>query len=428
MTSEDYQRAGDLFNQLREIPASARSAALDAACAGNAELHARVLRLLQADREATDDSFLERRAIEDAARLLTPDHPQSTMPGTRLGPYEIVALVGSGGMGEVFKARDTRLDRNVAVKISAERFSERFERECRAVAALNHPNICTLFDVGANYLVMEYIEGPTLAERIAAGAIPWAEALALARQTAEALEAAHEKGIVHRDLKPANIKLTADGKVKVLDFGLAKVLAANTASNANSTRMGIILGTPGYMSPEQARGTPADKRADIWSYGVVLFEMLTGRRAFGGETVSDTLAAVLRAEPDWAALPPETPLAVRRLLRRCLERDQRNRLPDIAVARLEIDEAQAAPAEVPAPPLRRSWLAWQMAMAAVALIALIAGIGWWRASRPAPAAPTRTPGRRDFHGLPSGEVQPRQNFSSLTRWPAPCRNFARRGR
>src|SRR5438309_3461894 len=197
--------------------------------------------------------------------------------GTRLGPYEIVSPIGAGGMGEVYKARDTRLDRTVAIKISAEQFSERFEREARAVAALNHPNICTLYDVGPNYLVMEYIEGPTLAERIAGGAIPLAEALPLARQIAEALEAAHEKGIVHRDLKPANIKLTADGKVKVLDFGLAKAFDNDTRSSdpANSptltisaTRAGMILGTAGYMSPEQARGVTVDKRADIWAYGV----------------------------------------------------------------------------------------------------------------------------------------------------------------
>src|SRR5437867_12033260 len=197
-------------------------------------------------------------------------------PGTKLGPYEIVAPIGAGGMGEVYQARDTRLDRIVAVKISAEQFTERFEREARAVAALNHPHICTLYDVGPNYLVMEYIEGPTLAERIRAGAIPLEEALPMARQIAEALEAAHEKGIVHRDLKPANIKLTTEGKVKVLDFGLAKAFDTeprNPSSDpANSptltisaTRAGMILGTAGYMSPEQARGVPVDKRSDIWA-------------------------------------------------------------------------------------------------------------------------------------------------------------------
>src|SRR5216117_3802153 len=270
--------------------------------------------------------------------------------GARLGPYEIIAPIGAGGMGEVYKARDTRLDRVVAVKICAEQFSERFEREARAVAALNHPNICALHDVGPNYLVMEYIEGPTLA-----GPMPLTEALPIARQIAEALEAAHEKGIIHRDLKPANIKLTADGKVKVLDFGLAKAFdndPRNPSSDpANSptltisaTRAGMILGTAGYMSPEQARGVPVDKLADIWAYGVVLYEMLTGREMFSGETVSDALAAVLKTEVDWSALTAETPAPIRRLLRRCLERDRKKRLRDIGDALVEIDEA-AAPAE-----------------------------------------------------------------------------------
>jgi serine/threonine protein kinase len=230
----------------------------------------------------------------------------SLSAGTRLGPYEILSLIGTGGMGEVYKARDTRLDRIVAVKVSAEQFGGRFEREARAIATLNHPNICTLYDVGPNYLVMEYIEGPTLAERIRAGAIPLEEALPIARQIAEALEAAHEKGIIHRDLKPANIKFTADGNVKVLDFGLAKALEADSVAadprssptlTLSATRAGVILGTAAYMSPEQARGAVVDKRADIWAFGVVLCEMLTGRRSFAGETVSDTLAAVLKNRP-----------------------------------------------------------------------------------------------------------------------------------
>src|SRR5438128_1868558 len=234
----------------------------------------------------------------------------SLSAGTRLGPYEILSLIGAGGMGEVYKARDTRLDRIVAIKVSKEQFSERFEREARAVAALNHPNICALYDVGPNYLVMEYVEGPTLA-----GPIALVEALPIARQIAEALEAAHEKGFIHRDLKPANIKLTTGGKVKVLDFGLAKAFDTDSriSDPANSptltisaTRAGMILGTAGYMSPEQARGVPVDKRADIWAYGVVLYEVLTGREMFCGETISDSLAAVLKTDVDWSALPPET--------------------------------------------------------------------------------------------------------------------------
>src|SRR6266513_6149453 len=304
----------------------------------------------------------------------------SLATGTRLGPYEILALIGAGGMGEVYKARDTRLDRTVAVKICAEQFSERFEREARAVAALNHPNICTLYDVGPNYLVMEDVEGPTLA-----GPIALAEALPIARQIAEALEAAQEKGIVHRDLKPANIKLTADGKVKVLDFGLAKAFDNDTrnpsSDPANSptltisaTRAGMILGTAGYMSPEQARGVPVDKRADIWAYGVVLYEMLTGREMFSGETVSDTLASVLKANFEWSGLPADTPAPIRRLLRRCLERDRKKRLADIADARLEIDEALSGAivekVTEPAAPSRARLLPWALA-AILAVIALL---------------------------------------------------------
>jgi serine/threonine-protein kinase len=258
-------------------------------------------------------------------------------------------------MGEVYKARDTRLNRIVAIKISTAQFTERFEREARAVAALNHPHICTLHDVGSDYLVMEFVDGPTLAERISAGAIPMEEALAISRQIAEAVEAAHEKGIVHRDLKPANVKLTSDGHVKVLDFGLAKALDPEPSTDPKSsptltlsaTRTGALLGTAAYMSPEQARGIAADKRADIWSFGVVLYEMLTGRHLFSGDTVSDTLAGVLKTELDWRALPPETPASIRRLLRHCLERDRKRRLHDISDALLEIDEAHTEP-EAPA--------------------------------------------------------------------------------
>jgi Tol biopolymer transport system component len=311
--------------------------------------------------------------------------------GTRLGPYEILAPIGAGGMGEVYRARDKRLDRAVAIKIAAERFSERFEREARAVAALNHPNICTLFDVGPNYLVMELVDGPTLAERIAAGRIALPESLVIARQMAEALEAAHEKGITHRDLKPANVKLTADGNVKVLDFGLAKasgcdsVAAGNPTSSPTQTlsvtRAGTILGTAAYMSPEQARGMPVDKRADIWAYGVVLYEMLTGRHSFAGETVSDTLAAVLKTDPDWSALPAETPQPIRRLLRRALERDRKRRLPDIAVARLEIDEAMAGSPETPAvatQPASRAILPWCIAALALVAFGVALALGHFR--------------------------------------------------
>jgi serine/threonine protein kinase/Tol biopolymer transport system component len=313
--------------------------------------------------------------------------------GTRLGPYEILARVGEGGMGEVYTARDTRLDRIVAVKISAAQFTERFEREARAVAALNHPHICTLHDVGPDYLVMEFVDGITLAERITAGAIPMDEALAIARQIAEALEAAHEKGIVHRDLKPANVKITTEGVVKVLDFGLAKSTEQASAASADATnsptltisptRAGMILGTAAYMSPEQIRGATVDKRSDIWAFGVVLYEMLARKRLFTGESVSDILAGVLRTDPDWRALPSATPPRICKLLRRCLERDRKQRLQAIGEARIAIDAPEEAPDGQKSRPL---WPIWPWIVALAAALTL-AGAGWWQATRPPPASP-----------------------------------------
>ena len=277
----------------------------------------------------------------------------SNMPlpaGTHLGPYEILALIGAGGMGEVYRARDPRVGREVAIKLAAERFSERFSREAHAVAALNHNNICHLFDVGPNYLVMELIEGPTLAERIKQGPISLEEALAIARQIAAALEAAHEKGVIHRDLKPANVKLTPEGVVKVLDFGLAKIAepaeAGRIPENSPTltldaaTRAGEIMGTAGYMSPEQARGKIADKRADIWAFGVVLYELVTGERLFRGADISEILAAVIKEEPKL----DRAPWKVRRLLAKCLEKDPKRRLRDIGDA-WELLETDTAPVE-----------------------------------------------------------------------------------
>jgi serine/threonine-protein kinase len=265
--------------------------------------------------------------------------------GDKLGPYEILGPIGAGGMGEVYRARDPRMGREVAIKVSAERFSDRFEREVRAVAALNHPNICQVYDVGPTYLVMELVEGPTLADRIRERAVPLEEALAIARQIGDALESAHEKGIVHRDLKPANVKVKPDGAVKVLDFGLAKVAAEAATAAASpdnsptltvgATQAGQILGTAAYMSPEQARGKTVDKRADIWAFGVVLYEMLTGRRLFEGETISDTLAGVLTKEPDWTGVP----LKAQRLLKSCLEKEPKRRLRDIGDAWCLLDDA-----------------------------------------------------------------------------------------
>jgi dipeptidyl aminopeptidase/acylaminoacyl peptidase len=331
--------------------------------------------------------------------------------GTRLGPYEIVAPLGAGGMGEVYRARDPKLNREVAIKVlppgvaqDAERLS-RFKREAQVLASLNHPNIAAIYGLDEAgdklFLVLELVEGEELADRLKRGAIPLDEAIELAKQIALALEEAHEKGIVHRDLKPANVKLTPDGKVKVLDFGLAKAYAADAVGHSGidsgnsptmthaATMAGMILGTAAYMSPEQARGKSVNKRADIWAFGVVLYEMLSGAQLFHGETVSDTLAAVLTRELDMKALPAGTPNAVRQLLRRCLERNPKNRLHDIADARIVLDElsrgetdglgvALAAP-DAAKTPARRRVLPW-----AIAALAVVAAVGF--ALRPHGAA------------------------------------------
>ena len=345
----------------------------------------------------------------------------SLTSGSRLGPYEITAAIGAGGMGEVFRARDTKLNREVAIKVLPAAFAQdhervaRFKREAQVLASLNHPNIAAIYGIeesdastlrpgsaqassasGAVGLILELVEGDDLARRLKRGAIPVDEAIAIAKQIAEGLEAAHDKGIIHRDLKPANIKVTHDGKVKVLDFGLAKALdtragdsgAGSVAELAraepgrsveashsptmsrHATEAGLILGTAAYMSPEQARGRTLDKRADIWSFGVVLFEMLTGARLFAGGTVSDTLAAVLKTDPDWKTLPADTPRSVLRLLHRCLERDPKKRLHDISDARLDLDEADAPEsiAALQAPTARPSLLARIGPIAATVLV------------------------------------------------------------
>src|SRR5580692_5525798 len=307
-------------------------------------------------------------------------------PGTKLGPYEIASAIGAGGMGEVYQAHDTKLGRDAAIKVLPEAFAHdadrlsRFQREAKMLAALNHPNIATIYGLeqsgGTSYLVMELVPGETLAQRVKReGAVPIEEALGIAKQIAEALEAAHEKGIIHRDLKPANVKVTPEGKVKVLDFGLAKAFAgdATTEDISNSptlsraaTMQGVILGTAAYMSPEQARGKAVDKRTDIWAFGCVLYELLTGKQAFHGEDITDILAAVVRAEPDWQALPPATPLKVRDLLRRCLKKDKTLRLRDAGDARIEIHEILTAPPVTDSPsPQPRSAFPWIAATAAL---------------------------------------------------------------
>ena len=341
----------------------------------------------------------------------------SFLPGSRLGTYEITAPLGEGGMGVVYRATDSKLKREVAIKVLPEAFAAdadrlaRFEREAQVLAQLQHPSIASIYGLeesnGVRALVMELVPGEDLAERLKRGAIPLDEAIPIAKDIAEALEAAHEKGIVHRDLKPANVKLTPDGKVKVLDFGLAKAMdpAAGGASAADlarsptlmnsptmtaahGTQLGVILGTAAYMAPEQARGGAVDKRADVWAFGVVLHEMLTGRSLFAADTVSDTLAGVLRGEIDLAKLPAGTPPALRLLLRRCLERNPKNRLHDAADARLVLADLEAGVAdETPAASLRprsrrRELVAWALAAAAVlAVSALLLGRS---AGEPAP--------------------------------------------
>ena len=323
-------------------------------------------------------------------------------PGMRLGPYEILSPLGAGGVGEVYRARDAKLSRDVALKVLPEAFAHdaermaRFEREAQVLASLNHPNIAAIYgleespDVRA--LVMELMEGPTLAERLALGPIPVDEVLVHARQIADGLEYAHEKGIVHRDLKPANIKITPDGTVKLLDFGLAKAVEEPAPSGnpsisptltMQSTRAGVILGTAAYMSPEQASGKLVDRRSDIWSFGVVLWEMLTGRKLFAGETVSHTIADVLRAPIDFDRLH-EVRAPIRELLRRCLDRDPRNRLRDIGEARVTIQKYLANPAaEAPlsAPARPSNWL-WPSIAALFLLLAVVLAFVHFRQEPP----------------------------------------------
>jgi eukaryotic-like serine/threonine-protein kinase len=314
--------------------------------------------------------------------------PMSLSTGTRLGPYEILALIGAGGMGEVYRAHDTLLNRHVAIKVLPDLFADdpdrlaRFEREAQVLASLNHPHIAHIHgreESGrVRALVMELVEGESLAEKIARGPLPLDEALSIARQIAEALETAHERAIVHRDLKPANIKITPDGTVKVLDFGLAKAFATSGVSTsatltALGTETGLILGTAAYMAPEQAKGKSVDRRADIWALGCVLFEMLTGQRAFAGETPSDVLVRIIEHEPDWQTLPEKTPVSIRRLLHRCFEKDPKRRLDSAAIARIEIDEAGREPTPIlEAAVARRGslWLpiVWAAAGAGIAVL------------------------------------------------------------
>ncbi|MDE3165351.1 MAG: serine/threonine-protein kinase, partial [Acidobacteriota bacterium] len=364
----------DLYHRARALSPEQRDAFLKEAAAADADLLRAVQSLLAED---SVEGILDRPVAQTAQSLLGDSDSARWNPGTRVGSFEILGRLGAGGMGEVFRARDTRLGRDVAIKVSHEQFGARFEREARAISALNHPNICTLYDVGPNYLVMELVEGQTLAERIKRGAIPLDEALGIAKQIADALGAAHERGITHRDLKPRNINIKPDGTVKVLDFGLAKMGGAATAQpddsptlTAGPTQKGVILGTAAYMSPEQARGKEADSRADIWAFGVVLYEMLTGQKLFEGDDLSETLASVIKDQP---ALE-RAPVKVQRLLRSCLEKEPKLRLQAIGDWRLLLDDRPAARTNAG----KRGWAVAAM-LSVVAAVALWAP---WRVEKP----------------------------------------------
>jgi serine/threonine protein kinase len=430
MKTERWQQISELYHSALERDAEERMAYLREACGDDVTLRQEVESLLS--NEGTAKDFLASPAMELAARDLVTAH--GSLIGRQLGSYKIISWLGAGGMGEIYRAKDTTLGRDVAIKVLPRAFISdperlaRFEREARMLAALNHPHIGSIYGFeqadGIRGLVLELIEGPTLAELLAASGhetqgsrtgLPLNQALTIASQIADALDAAHEKGIIHRDLKPANIKITPKGVVKVLDFGLAKMdvdgsapdLSQSPTVTVGGTREGVILGTAAYMSPEQARGKPIDKRTDIWSFGCVLYEMLTGRLTFHGETVSDTIASILGREPDWNALPVTTPATMRRLLERCLEKDPRQRLRDIGDVRVELDHTLAMelrPAQastVPALPARlpAKFSRWSIAAGGLALLSLfaVASVFVFRSRSQAPSPPEPAVQLTDFN-------------------------------
>jgi len=417
MTPERWQRVAELYQSALEHTPAARSAFLAEACRDDSDLRREVESLLAQEHA----SVLVDHAVDIAAAAVMSPAP-GLVPGAVIGPYRVMALIGEGGMGQVYRAHDTKLQRDVALKILPDAFVHdhdrvaRFTREAHVLASLNHPNIGAIYGfedgpADAHYvraLVLELVEGPTLADRIGRGALPVDEALAIARQIADALEAAHENGIVHRDLKPANIKVREDGTVKVLDFGLAKpaevgrfessrpvsiagpgeqdpayarnLTQSPTIMSPAVTGVGVILGTAAYMSPEQAKGKPADKRSDIWAFGCVLYEMLTGTRAFEGEDVSDTLAAVLRGEPDWVRLARNATPHIRDVIRSCLSKDRSQRLPDIAAARFLLDH-EPPPTTPPTRFSPRTAFASGAALVAIGTTAV--GVWLWLSTAPA---------------------------------------------
>ena len=400
MTNERWMRTEDLYHAALALPVAERDAFLAKACPDDDALRQDVESLLK---EAVDDAFLASSPIVTPAHLLA-EAALGEMTGRTLGEYRLEAFLGAGGMGDVYRARDTTLERDVAIKILPRAFTSnpnrlaRFEREARLLAAINHPHICAIHGIeeveGLRFLVLELVEGRTLADTLAEAprrssesvGLPLEDGLCIAQQIANALEVAHEKGIIHRDLKPANIMITAAGVVKVLDFGLAKSVTSESRTGAaahdrisGGTALGAVMGTDAYMSPEQASGKPVDRRTDIWAFGVVLFEMVTGQRPFLGETITETLAAVLKTEPDWAALPSTVPPEIRRLLRLCLQKDPKRRLQWIGDARVPIEDLLSGVAVEPVATShsvvrRGSAVAW---IVASALAAAIAGTVAW---------------------------------------------------
>jgi serine/threonine protein kinase/Tol biopolymer transport system component len=404
MTREDWSEIETIYQAAMEHEPGVRSAYLDQACKGNEQIRREVDSLLALN----DSAVLVDQPIWEAVPGLL-DDPE-LVPGTELGPYRIEGLLGAGGMGRVYRARDMRLGRAVALKIPTGEFSERFQNEARTAAALNHPNVCILHDVGPNYLVMELVEGPTLADRIKQGRIPIEEAIAIARQIAAALDVAHERGIVHRDLKPANVKIKPDGTVKVLDFGLAQLFETAGAGRATDVSAALkpqdaptkgIIGTAAYLSPEQVQGRFVDKRADIWAFGLVLYEMLTGQRLFQRDTLTGTLEAVTSHTADFERVPPRA----RNLLRRCLEKDVRRRLRDIGDAIPLLEESPIAIAETERRP---RWI-WPT-IAGVALLATVAGLVIHL--REPPAAATELV--RFPITLPEGQTLPSQSTFAVS--------------
>jgi eukaryotic-like serine/threonine-protein kinase len=394
MNPDRWRKITEIFHAALAHDPQSRGTFLDDVCRHDPSLRAEVDRLITSHQDAS--GFGDTPVAGSAIHLT---------PGTSFGPYVVAGLLGAGGMGEVYRARDPKLGRDVAIKVlpagvtnDPDRLA-RFTREARLLAALNHPNVGGIYEVedagGVRGLVLELIEGPTLADRMAGGALPVREALGIARQIAAGLEAAHAKGIIHRDLKPANVKLTSDRIVKVIDFGIAKVDPAGDdggRGEMTATNTGMVIGTAAYMSPEQARGAPVDKRTDIWAFGCVLYEMLTGRQPFDAKTSSDVIARILEHEPEWDRLPAAVPLGIQKLLKRCLNKDLADRLHDIADARLEIVEALSDPATridrtKPSTGSRERWL-W-MALAAAAAITF--STIWWALSRPSPRTPPASP-------------------------------------